>query len=63
MVAKELRKLLEGIPDDMPVGVAYPNENHAGVCNETTDVRTTRVSDPFHKFAGETKEVFVIEVY
>lgn len=63
MHVKELRELLEKLPDDMPVGVAYPDEKHADQCHETTDVRTTRVTDPFHKFAGVTKQIFVLEVY
>lgn len=63
MLVKELRELLRTLPDEMPVGVAYPDEKHSNLCNETTEVRSTRVSDPFQKFAGETKEIFVIEVY
>jgi len=26
-------------------------------------MRATRVTDPFHKFAGVTKEIFVLEVF
>jgi hypothetical protein len=57
------RELLKDLPGDMPVGGAYPDENHADQCHETTDVRAARVTDPFHKFAGVTKEIFVLEVF
>lgn len=63
MNVSELRELLKDLPGDMLVGVAYPDEKHANQCHETTDVRATRVTDPFHKFAGVTKEIFVLEVF
>jgi len=59
----ELREFLKGLPGDMPVGVELPDAKHADQCHETTDVRAGRVSDPFHKFAGVTKEIFVLEVF
>lgn len=63
MTVKELRELLATLPDNMPVGVEYPDFQTSTQCHETVDVRGTRVTDPFHKFAGRTKEIFVIEVY
>jgi hypothetical protein len=54
MNVNELRELLKDLPADMPVGVAYPDEKHADQCHEATDVRSTRVTDPFHKFVGAT---------
>jgi len=63
MNVNDLRELLKDLPGDMPVGVAFPDEQHADQCHETTDVRSTRVTDPFHKFAGMTKEIFVLEVF
>lgn len=63
MTVNELRELLANLPPDMPVGVAYPDQQHPNICNETIDVREARVTDPFNKFAGKTKEIFVLEVY
>lgn len=63
MNVNELRELLKDLPADMPVGVTYPDEKHPDLCHETTDVRSTRVTDLFHKFAGATKETFVLEVF
>lgn len=63
MTVKELRELLATLPPDMPVGVEYPGQKQADIVNQTVDVRASRVSDPFHKFAGMTKEIFVLEVY
>jgi len=63
MNVNELRELLKDLPSDMPVGVVYPDQQHADQAHETTDVRAGRVSDPFHKFAGLTKEIFVLEVF
>ena len=63
MKVSELRELLKGLPEDMPVGVEFPDSKHAAQAHETTDVRAGRVSDPFHKFAGLTKEIFVLEVF
>lgn len=63
MTVKELRELLATLPPDMLVGVEYPDQQQADIANQTIDVRSSRVSDPFHKFAGMTKEFFVLEVY
>ncbi len=63
MKVSELRELLKDLPDDMPVGVEFPDSQHANQCHDTLDVRATRVTDPFHKFAGVTKEIFVLEVF
>lgn len=63
MKVSELRELLKDLPDDMPVGVEFPDSHHANQCHDTLDVRATRVTDPFHKFAGVTKEIFVLEVF
>lgn len=63
MTVKELRELLATLPPDMPVGVEYPDQQQADIGNQTVDVRRSRVTDPFHKFAGMTKEIFVLEVY
>lgn len=63
MNVNELRELLKDLPGDMPVGVEFPDSKHADQAHETTDVRAGRVSDPFHKFAGLTKEIFVLEVF
>jgi hypothetical protein len=63
MNVNQLRELLKDLPGDMPVGVQFPDSKHADQCHETTDVRSGRVSDPFHKFAGVTKEIVVLEVF
>lgn len=63
MNVKQLRELIDNLPDDMPVGVQFPDAKHSDQCYETIDVRAGRVSDPFHKFAGVTKEIFVLEVF
>lgn len=63
MNVKELRELLASLPPEMPIGVEYPVAKQADQCEQTIEVRGTRVSDPFHKFAGKTKEIFVLEVY
>lgn len=63
MTVKELRALLASLPPDMPVGIEYPDQQLANIANQTVDVRGSRVSDPFHKFAGMTKEIFVLEVF
>jgi hypothetical protein len=63
MNVSELRELLKDLPGDIPVGVEFPDATHADQCHETIDVRRTRVTDPFHKFAGVTKEIFVLEVF
>lgn len=43
--------------------MTYPDPQHPNICNETIDVREARVTDPFNKFAGKTKEILVLEVY
>ena len=63
MNVNQLRELLKDLPGDMQVGVEFPDSKHADQCHETTDVRTWRVTDPFHKFTGMTKEIFVLEVF
>ena len=63
MNVNELRELLKDLPGGMPVGVEFPDAKYADQCHETTDVRAGRVSDAFHKFAGVTKEIFVLEVF
>lgn len=59
MLVKELRKLLETIPDDMPVGVAYP-EGSPKLSVESADIRA---ACPVSWFDGVKKDVFVIHVY
>lgn len=56
MNVNELRELLKDLLRGMQVGIAYLDEKHADQCHETTDVRTGRVTDPFHQSAGVTKE-------
>jgi len=63
VTVNELRELLVNLPPDMQVGVAYPDHQNQGIAHQSLDVREWRVSDPFHKFAGQTKEIFVLEVY
>lgn len=63
MNVNQLRELLNDLPGDMPVGVVYPDKKHPDQCHETVDIRTGRVTDPFHKFAGVTKEIFVLEAF
>lgn len=63
MNVQQLRKLLENLPDDMLIGVEYPDHKHSDQCHDTVEVRGTRVTDPFHQFAGLTKEIFVLEVF
>ena len=63
MNVDQLRELLKDLPGDMPVGVEFPDSKHANQSHATIDVRAGRVSDPFHKFAGVTKEIFVLEVF
>jgi hypothetical protein len=63
MNVNELRELLKDLPGDMPVGVEFPDTQHADQCHETTDVRAGGVTDPFHKFAGNTKEIFVLKAF
>jgi len=63
MNVNQLRELLKDLLGEMPVGVQFPDSKHADQCHDTIDVRTGRVSDPFHIFAGVTKEIFVLEVF
>lgn len=63
MTVKELRDLLANLPDNMPIGVAYLDHHTADAGYQTVDVRTPHVTNPFHKFAGVTKDVFVLEAY
>lgn len=63
MNVNQLRELLKDLPGDMPVGVQFPDSQHADQCHDSIDVRAGRVSDPFHRFAGLTKEIFVLEVF
>lgn len=63
MNVNELRELLKDFLGDMQVGVEFPDSKHADQGHETTDMRAGRVSDPFYKFAGLTKEIFVLEVF
>lgn len=64
MTVKDLRELLADLDPNMLIGVSYPDhQNGSGICYETTDVRSERVTDPFHKFDGKTKEVFVLAAF
>lgn len=63
MNVTQLRELLKDLPGDMPVGVQFPDSKHADQCHDSIDVRAGRVSDPLHRFAGVTKEIFVLQVF
>lgn len=63
MNVNELRELLKDLPGDMPVGVEFPDADHADQCHETTAVRAGVITDPLHKFAGKTKEIFVLKAF
>lgn len=60
MLVKELRELLTNLPDNMLIGVTYPDDKILRLCTESVDIRSTRVTDWFD---GNSEAFFVIEVY
>jgi hypothetical protein len=43
VTANELRELLVSMPLHMTIGVEYPEQQRVDSCNQTVDVRGTRV--------------------
>jgi len=63
MNVNQRRELLKDLPGDMPVGVEFLDSKYAKQSHDTIDMRAGFVSDPFHRFAGVTKEIFVLKVF
>jgi hypothetical protein len=64
MNVQHLRALLAGLPDDLPIGVTYPDhQNGPSFAYETLDVRSARVAEPAEKFAGEKRPALVLIVH
>lgn len=64
MNVQYLRALLADLPDDLLIGVAYPDhQNGLSFAYETLDVRSVRVAEPAENFAGVKRPALVLIVH